>query len=120
LLGRGFADTRAFIWPSNESGSQSIVSGRFEIAAVSGAHHALAGLEIKGISRRKIDCRSRLEVSCKVGTQYRIPTKVIPSREIRHYRDIAIGDGGNEETLSQSRKTRRHIVPGVKAMPRQG
>jgi hypothetical protein len=82
-----------------------------------GAHHALTWFEIESIDSREVDRRFRLEVPSKIGAQYRIPSKVIPAREIAHKRGISIRHGGNEEALPQPRETGRHVLPCREVVP---
>src|SRR6266436_6365185 len=114
---RSLADTWMLLGSRDKSCSETTVGGRFEIAAVGRAHHALTGLEIEGIHCRKVDGCLRFVIPGQIGTEYGIPMKVIAARKISHKRYVAIRDWRNEITLPQLRETGRNIFPGVKAAP---
>jgi hypothetical protein len=100
-----------------EGCSETIVGGRFEIAAVGRAHHALPGLEIEGVHRRKVDRGLRFVVPGQIGAEDGIPMNVIPPGEIAHERHVAIRDWRNEIPLPKNRETGRNILPGVETVP---
>jgi hypothetical protein len=54
-LGRGLGDAGTLLGSRNEGGSESVIGGGLEITAMSGAHHAFVGLEIKGVHCPEID-----------------------------------------------------------------
>jgi hypothetical protein len=114
---RSLADTRAFLGSRDEGGSETILGGCFEIAAVGRAHHALTGLEIEGINGRKVDRRLRFVVAGQIGAEDGIPMNVIPARKITHERYVPIRDWRDKISLPKLRETGRNVFPGVKAVP---
>ncbi len=82
-----------------------------------GDHHAFARLERERFRGRQVDARLRLVVARDLRAEDRVPRERVPSRQIHHQRDVAVGDRGEEKLRAQLREPGRNVGPRVESVP---